>query len=225
MMAKVSAETLSRYLDQEVSESEREEVQAAIAEDPALAEEVAKLRSLDSVLHEACDAMLEEDIELEVRDGIADLLAQASGAERPQRAPAPVRSRPAWGRRAAALAASLVALLLAGSLGYRLAEQKIAQEQVLAAAQQAQDRRLAESAFDQALDQHLSGTPAAWENSQTGSYGEVTPLRTFKNGDGNWCREYREVTVVGGETETRHGIACRESPGNWRTRVFTDTDV
>lgn len=47
---------------------------------------------------------------------------------------------------------------------------------------------------------------------------EVTPIRTFRNTSGDFCREYIEIwQVAGGDARGQLGVACRERQGGWRS--------
>jgi len=91
-----------------------------------------------------------------------------------------------------------------------------AQEQPLYLAMTEADVQLANAALDQALETHASGTEASWRNRTSGNSGRVTPLRSFKLGDGTYCRDYRETVTVGGDSEAWTDTACRERTAFWR---------
>ena len=61
----------------------------------------------------------------------------------------------------------------------------------------------------------VSGSPFTWANEQSGTTGSITPLGTFRAGDGAWCREYEEVITTSFAEERRFGIACRDADGQW----------
>jgi surface antigen len=120
---------------------------------------------------------------------------------------------------AAGLAAAVVASLLAGGLlGFQIAERR--GEAVIAAyeAQREQDRAALEQAVQKALETQVSGQAVSWERSD-GANGAVTPLRTFRDKDGMWCREYRAEAVIGLSAFSQRAIACRGADGEWRTRM------
>ncbi|HMB77615.1 MAG TPA: RT0821/Lpp0805 family surface protein [Kiloniellaceae bacterium] len=59
----------------------------------------------------------------------------------------------------------------------------------------------------------------------SGSRGAATPIRSFRNSDGQWCREYRQVTMTAGGETLRHGIACRSHDGDWQARVIALDEI
>jgi L-rhamnose isomerase len=88
-----------------------------------------------------------------------------------------------------------------------------------AGAQRARDAAIAEATLKRALETQVSGTPVRWDNPDSGTTGTVKPIRTFKNHNDQFCREYERVETTGGRTESVSGIACRGDDGAWRTRA------
>lgn len=73
-----------------------------------------------------------------------------------------------------------------------------------------------------ALETRVSGKPATWRNPDSGSYGTVEPVRTFRAANGQWCREYIQTADLAAELfqpARRRAIACRDPDGQWRTRL------
>jgi len=77
------------------------------------------------------------------------------------------------------------------------------------------DRRLAQQSSQRALENAPSGNSVGWRNPDNGHYGSVTPTRTFRNEGGQYCREYSQTVVVGGEKQQAYGRACRKPDGQW----------
>lgn len=76
-----------------------------------------------------------------------------------------------------------------------------------------------ETALAEALERHPSGSPVRFADRGAGGSGEVVPIRTFRNVEGRWCREY-ELTLRDRDQQLRRlAIACREENGRWRTRL------
>ena len=70
-------------------------------------------------------------------------------------------------------------------------------------------------AVNQALETLPNGRVAPVLLSD-GLAGSVTPLRTFVNGEGLYCREYSLAISTGDVTDERTGVACRHGAGDWR---------
>lgn len=77
------------------------------------------------------------------------------------------------------------------------------------------DRQRAEQAYTQATTAPV-GQTITWSNPQTGNYGAVTPTREgTKQATGDYCREFQQTVVVGGEQQQAYGVACRKPDGQW----------
>ena len=70
-------------------------------------------------------------------------------------------------------------------------------------------------AVNQALETLPNGRVAPVMLSD-GLAGSVTPLRTYVNGEGLYCREYVLAINSDDVTDERTGVACRHGVGDWR---------
>ena len=86
----------------------------------------------------------------------------------------------------------------------------------------AQDQRLMERAAQVALEGNRIGQSESWRNPATGHMGAVTPLRNYRLGAGQPCRDYEMMLTAAGRTEAARYSACRQPGGNW---VDRDTAV
>ena len=78
------------------------------------------------------------------------------------------------------------------------------------------DKRMAAQAAQRAFEQNQAGQPTVWQNPDSGNSGSITPTRTYELANGQYCREYRQTIVVGGQQEKASGTACRQSDGSWQ---------
>lgn len=79
------------------------------------------------------------------------------------------------------------------------------------------DRSYAEKSLQAALENSLSGKSVVWKNPDSGARGSVTPLKTWKNDQGAYCRSYSEwIRLASGEAIRRRGVACRSSNATWK---------
>lgn len=67
-----------------------------------------------------------------------------------------------------------------------------------------------------ALETGRSGQAVAWKNPDTGNSGTITPVNSYQNNAGQYCREYNQTVKVGGKTENAYGRACRQPDGSWK---------
>jgi surface antigen len=80
----------------------------------------------------------------------------------------------------------------------------------------AEDRYYAQHAAYQAFEYAPAGTSTTWRNPDSGHYGAVTPVHTYQNVQGTYCREYQQTITVGGERQQGYGTACRQPDGRWK---------
>ncbi|MCP5111379.1 MAG: hypothetical protein GY953_11150 [bacterium] len=67
----------------------------------------------------------------------------------------------------------------------------------------------------QALEHAPDNETVRWENPTRDARYEVTPSRSYNNGDGRYCREYQTTGEVGGQKQRAYGRACRQPDGSW----------
>ena len=68
----------------------------------------------------------------------------------------------------------------------------------------------------QALETYPSGQTATWRNPDSGHYGTVTPRPAYQTAAGQYCREFTQTVVVGGQQQQAYGTACRQPDGTWK---------
>jgi surface antigen len=77
------------------------------------------------------------------------------------------------------------------------------------------DRMAMENTAQQALEYNEANRPATWRNPDSGHSGTVTPIRTYRKPSGQYCREYTQTVMIGGEESKAYGTACRRPDGSW----------
>jgi surface antigen len=78
------------------------------------------------------------------------------------------------------------------------------------------DRNYAMRNAQYALETTPAGTRSTWRNPDSGHSGSATPIKTYQEPDGTYCREFQQTVTVGGKTESAYGTACRMPDGSWR---------
>ena len=78
------------------------------------------------------------------------------------------------------------------------------------------DRRLAYQSTQMALESMRSGSEVEWRGPRSGAMGTVVPRPAFQNQLGQYCREFQETVIVGGQQQSAYGTACRQPDGQWR---------
>jgi surface antigen len=66
------------------------------------------------------------------------------------------------------------------------------------------------------LEYHPTGQASSWRNPDTGHRYDVTPVRTYQESGGRYCREFTTQVYVGGRLEEAYGTACRMPDGSWQ---------
>ena len=98
-----------------------------------------------------------------------------------------------------------------------LQEPAAAETRKLASKLQASDKYRAESTLQAALEKSVSGKDRSWRNPSSGASGTITPLKTWKNTSGDFCRSYRErIKLADGRMISRRGVACRTADAVWK---------
>ena len=77
------------------------------------------------------------------------------------------------------------------------------------------DRLYLQQATYSALEHNPTGTASTWNNPDSGHYGSVTPLRTYKTASED-CREYEQHIIIDGRDQIGYGTACRQPDGRWK---------
>lgn len=185
----VTREMLAAYADGQLGADDAARVEAAIAKDPALAQEVEAHRALRETLSAHFAPILDMPVPDRLKTGlqtsaqVVDLAAVRRAKKEHAAARAPL---PRWAM-GGALAASL-------ALGVMIGGQSRQGDQI-----RSEDGQLVASG---ALDKALTSQLASAQDDDA----PVRILLSFKSGDGRYCRGF--------ESGATSGIACRTG-GNW----------
>ena len=76
-----------------------------------------------------------------------------------------------------------------------------------------------QQAISQSLEKHLSGDPLAVD-LDGGRRIVITPIKTYRNPEGQYYRGYDMELIAGGVQEKFRGIAYRAGNAEWRTTAF-----
>ncbi len=79
-----------------------------------------------------------------------------------------------------------------------------------------QDQAEMQRTAQYALENNRTDEPSTWRNPDSGHYGDVKPVRTYRNPEGRYCREYEQTVYIGGEPQQAYGRACRQPDGSWK---------
>jgi surface antigen len=76
--------------------------------------------------------------------------------------------------------------------------------------------QLDQNCVSQILEHADDGKSVAWSNPDAGARYQVTPAGTYRDGNGNYCREYTTTLVIDGTSQQAYGTACRQPDGSWQ---------
>lgn len=215
MTTSIDVEALVAYVDGELDEPERRRIETALDTDAEAQRIVRDLRVGAAQLKAALNAPLHEPVPERIHAAV-----DRAFAEREAGTAATVTPARRWSQRVAPLlAASFAALAIGLAGGYFFGVDSFSDRLGRLEAARIEDRALIARTISQALEKQVSGVTVDWRNPHSGSYGKVTPVRTFRNADGQWCREYSTASWLDDREESRRAIACREADGMWRTRI------
>ena len=78
------------------------------------------------------------------------------------------------------------------------------------------DRLAMERNAQYALEYTRTNQATSWRNPDSGNYGNVMPVETYQTSSGQYCREYQQTVVIGGQQQQAYGTACRQPDGSWK---------
>lgn len=206
MTKKVSFDEISAYRDGEVSREVAERIEHQLAEQDELKNLLIQVNKVDNDAKAYFDQLLAQPINI----GVASRIENAF-KEKERKSKMWLESR--W---VAAIAASLVAVLISSMVGWytiNTYNQKLLVE--IQAAQKARDQSLA-ILLQEALETKPSHTPVEFVDLPAAESFKIIPTQTYKSTSGHWCRKFSERIERNGVVETRDGLACRKSKGGWQ---------
>lgn len=104
------------------------------------------------------------------------------------------------GRTAAMIGLGLLGAMIGGNVGAQLDQR---------------DRDEMAKTTQKTLETAPSNTPVAWNNPDSKVTGTVIAQPAVQQSNGQYCREFTQTVVIGGQNEQAHGNACRQPDGTW----------
>jgi surface antigen len=214
----VSDPELVAYLDGELGLVDAGRVAAALHQDPELRARARAMREAAELLRVALGPVVAEPVPPRLLGAVLPPARTDFGP--PRRVPALGQrltglARSAMVRRAAAIVLLLGAGTASGWFGARMSApgQNLAFDPVMA--------RTEIQLVQNTLETQRSGTVSTWRDPRGNATLAVAPVRTFKDGDERFCREFREtVTRDGKRALLRFGVACRDADGQWNAQYY-----
>jgi len=228
-MMNLDESTLIAYVDGELDSQTAREVEAKLSGDLEAQKFVERLREIAALSRVAFNDTLHEPVPQHLRDAISATLAQAApaveGSAGEDNVVAFSPRPPAHWRAALPLAAAFAGLLLGLGGGFQYSQTSTQKSMQLASMSMMQDQIAMDEALNKALEVNLSGNELAWQNPDSNRSALFTPVRTYQDKSGKYCREYRKDVTATGKTETTYGLACRTDEGAWKTRYLILEDA
>lgn len=223
-MISLDESTLIAYVDGELDTQTAREVEAALGRNADARKYVEHLRALAALTRVAFNDTLHDAVPQRLKDAaMATVHATAAprglGADMANVVTFAPRPRTDW-RRALPMAAAVAGVVLGLGGGFKYAENSAHKAIQLAALSLQQDQTSMEQTLNQALEVNMSGNALTWNNPDSGRSAAFTPVRTYQDKSGQFCREYRKDITTAGETQTTFGLACRDDAGHWKTRYL-----
>lgn len=78
--------------------------------------------------------------------------------------------------------------------------------------------------FRETMESSPSGKTMAWSDRKSGNSVRLTPLKTLKQTDGTFCRQYRVEVIEKRSGRNGAGIACRDDKRRWRIPKKIDAE-
>jgi surface antigen len=100
-------------------------------------------------------------------------------------------------RTAGIIGGSIIGALIGGSIGRSMDE-------------------IDQNCVGQALEHAPDGERIVWNTPDDGARYQVTPVETYQDNGGRYCREYQATSVIGGREQQTYGTACRQPDGSWQ---------
>lgn len=211
-MNRVDDQLLMAYVDGELDEDSRLEVDALLAEAPELNRRLRALIESNGLLNSAFIDRLQ--------GSMPPLRAFAN--ENGLRGFDRIMSRLGFGAGLSwqpLVFCSLLFLVLGGLGGYQFTRDQVRTGGEGLALRQPEDSAIFKTSLNQVLETQVSGMVIDWYNPDTGRGGKIMPTRTFKVDNGQYCREFQDTRRLYDETVQENGIACRVGQGEWRIRA------
>lgn len=213
-MIKLDESTLIAYIDGELDAQTNRLIENKLTTDAQATKYVEHLREIAALSRIAFHDTLHETVPQALKDAILKHAVQDSTVV----AFAP-RAKNQW-KIALPMAAAMVGLFFGLGGGYQYSKTSTENALKLASFTLKQDQTAMNVALSQAMEVNMSGNAGTWANPDSQRSAAFTPVRTYQDKSGTFCREYKKELTTAGQAETTFGLACRNDQGQWKTRYI-----
>ncbi|MET0012879.1 MAG: RT0821/Lpp0805 family surface protein [Sedimenticola sp.] len=205
--------TVNAYLDGQLDDETRRQLELAMEEDDGLKVYVQNRRRLDGLLQGTYSSAMERPLS----PGLADML---SGTGREAAGNVSVHRSGGWMQGFLALAAGLVIMAIGFGAGFLTGEASMERQQLAMSLERNSSLQNMQVAWNSVLENTPSGEAVVWGDPESSYSTRITPIRTMRTRDNRYCREFREVRLVDGIQEERRGISCRSGKEQWQLEAL-----
>lgn len=190
-------ETLSAFLDNELTDAEMEAVRDQLEQDPTLSDRLAEIASVDAELQAHYGSIDDRPMPAAITRMLEESASRSAAPAQDN-----VVTFPWWRRLPGHTGKAIAAAVIAG----------VALTQWLVVATDGDPMSPAVANF---LDSQPSG-----EVYEVDDHTSMTPRLTFQGQDGQWCRQFRMET----QGTASEQIACRTGAGSWALVASAKTE-
>lgn len=206
-MNKLSNEQLMAFVDGELSDLEAKKIREALCTDAEAQERVELFKNSRTFLQEVYDAPFHEEIPTHLIDGIINFKNEEASA------PSFFQRIISWlhpGSRQPVHALAFSMILMIG-IGTGWFAARLLRPELTTCFPVLQGEE-----FSRGLERTVSGMSFKVD----GQHARITPIATFLDTHGHYCRQYEVVREGNESSPPSQGVACRTKSGDWLTRVF-----
>ncbi|WDN90225.1 hypothetical protein BuS5_03196 [Desulfosarcina sp. BuS5] len=204
-MTELTDEKLMAYVDGELDDLETEEVRKALRTNAKARQRTEIFRESTTLLQKVYDAPFHEEVPRHLIDGIKDFQIDDHRLRFMDRIASWLQVT-SW-QPIHALAFSMILIIGIGT-GWFAARLSRPELTVFSPIFQGGD-------FSRGMETTVSGVSF----NATDRQARVTPIATFLDQHGHYCRQYEVVHSENGSSLLSYGVACRTGSGDWLTRV------
>lgn len=218
-MITLNESTLIAYVDGELDAETARMVEAELNTDANAHKYVEHLREIAALSRIAFNDTLHEAVPQALKEAIYKNAAAANANPSGNVVTFAPRAKSEW-KIALPMAAAIAFLVLGLGGGYQYAQTRSGNTLKLAAFSLQQDQVAMDVALNQALEVNMGGDTKTWQNPDSHRSATFTPVSTYQDKSGAFCREYRKDVKTGDKAATTFGLACRNPKGIWKTRYL-----
>jgi len=200
---KFDERTLSAYIDGELDVDTMFEVETWLEQDEKARCYILNAVKTSAYLRSSANAALEE----EVPDRLLDMFSPPQSPNRQRR----------WSAHPLYRMAAAVLLVLIG-MGTGLWIELNGNSRIPAMMLPLPDRY--HQIVNETLEHNISGASRQWREPQISSIITVTPVRTYRDQNGLYYREYRMEVATDTDRNQVKGLAYRDATGDWKTKAL-----